>query len=87
MTHFDSNLWESPVSQSAIGNQITIGTNFDSSLPKNMRAIYPRKEERQKRYDFTLRERKRAEQAKIPSNMKDMENLVSNSFCLSSLLI
>jgi hypothetical protein len=77
-TRLDSNrLWESPISQSTSAIQITIKTKFDSSLPQNQHLICPPKEQRQNRFDFTLRERKRAEQAKVPSSVEDMENMVS----------
>lgn len=72
--------------KTASGNQITIKTNFNSSLQQNLRVIYPRKDEKQKRYDFTLRERKRAEQAKVPSNEINGE-LGENSFSVSSLVL
>ena len=82
----DSNLWESPISQTTSANQITMKTKFDSSLPKNQHLICPGKEQRQERFHFTLGERKRAEQAKVPSNIEEMENMVS-SFSVSTLLI
>ena len=68
----------SPISQTSGANQITIKTTINSSLPENQREICPPKEQRQKRYDFTLGERKRAEQAKVPSNVEEMENMVSS---------
>lgn len=73
LTQWGSNLWESPISQTTSKNQITIKTKFNSSLPKNQQLISPRKEQRQKRFDFTLKERKRAEKAKLPSNVEETE--------------
>ena len=83
--HLDSNLWETPISQSGGANQITIKTTFNSSLPENCHANCPPKEQRQKRYEFTLGERKRAEQAKVPSDVEEMENMVSSSCTLMLL--
>lgn len=86
----DSNLWES-LSNKALAsrmsreNQITIKTKFDSNLPKNRDLICPRKGQRVDRFNFTLRERKSAEDAKVPSTIEDMQNMVSS--VLSTLLL
>lgn len=76
MIHLDSNLWESPISQTTSANQITIKTKYNSSLPDNCRLICPGKEQREKRFHFTLGERKRAEQAKVPPTVEETENMV-----------
>lgn len=76
ITHLDSNLWASPLSQTAIENQITIKTKYKSSLPENQHLTCPGKEQRQKRFQFTLTERKKAEQAKVPCVVEEMVNMV-----------
>jgi hypothetical protein len=81
----ESNLWDSPISQTAGEGRITIKTKYDSSLPENQHLICPVKEQRQERFDFTLRERRRAEKAKVPVTVEEMENMVS-FFKLSALL-
>ena len=88
----DSNPWEflskGPLvsSQTTHGYQIVTRTKFDSNLPENRDLICPRKEQREERFNFTLGERKRAESARVPSNVDEMQNMVS-SVSLMLLLI
>ncbi|KAF8220404.1 hypothetical protein L208DRAFT_1540934 [Tricholoma matsutake] len=77
----DSNIWEALSNANAIvgnPNQITIQTNFDSTLPKNCDLICPSKDQQEEHFKFTLGERRHAELAKVPASLEEMQTLIQS---------